>query len=158
MLRHTATDPGVGDPPGFRLDDCATQRNLSDAGRAEAAAIGASLHARGVSFARVHTSQWCRCRDTARLLALGTPEDWEPLNSFFGDERAEGLRRTDAVRAYLANRPADENTLLVTHQVNITALTNLVPATGEGVVVRVDDKGNLTIVGHIRFDENSRQP
>ncbi|MFN0164057.1 MAG: histidine phosphatase family protein, partial [Burkholderiales bacterium] len=66
LIRH-ASAPGTGDPPGFRLDDCATQRNLSDAGRFEARALGERLKKLGVTNAEVLTSQWCRCRETARL-------------------------------------------------------------------------------------------
>src|SRR5437868_6308691 len=85
LIRH-AEAPGVGDPPGFRLGDCATQRNLSEKGRAQAGSIGDALRRRGVPVAKVLTSQWCRCRDTARLLDVGPVEDAPALNSFF-DER-----------------------------------------------------------------------
>src|SRR5512141_654229 len=60
VLRHASTEPGLGDPPGFRLDDCATQRNLSEAGRAEARRIEAAFVRRAVPVARVLSSRWCR--------------------------------------------------------------------------------------------------
>ena len=66
IMRH-ALAPGGGDPAGFDVTDCATQRNLDDRGRDQARAIGAALRERGFTFGRVLTSQWCRCRDTATL-------------------------------------------------------------------------------------------
>ncbi|HZX61552.1 MAG TPA: histidine phosphatase family protein, partial [Candidatus Methylomirabilis sp.] len=84
VMRHATTDPGVGDPPGFRIDDCATQRNLSEAGREEARRVGGAFRVRGVPIRRVLSSRWCRCLETARL-AFGTAESWPPLDSFFGD-------------------------------------------------------------------------
>ena len=83
LLRHAQTVPGTGDPPGFTLDDCATQRNLSDEGREQARRIGARLRKERVPVGRVLTSAWCRCRETARLLELGPVEHLQPLDSFF---------------------------------------------------------------------------
>src|SRR6185436_604948 len=82
LMRHAATEPGLGDPQGFRIGDCATQRNLSEAGRADARRIGERFTAERVPIARVYTSPWCRCRETA-MLAFGRAEDWDPLSSFF---------------------------------------------------------------------------
>ena len=65
LIRHGSTLPGPGDPPGFRLDDCSTQRNLSDAGRDEARRIGERLKRERVPIGEVYTSPWCRCRETA---------------------------------------------------------------------------------------------
>ncbi|HMS81661.1 MAG TPA: histidine phosphatase family protein, partial [Burkholderiaceae bacterium] len=67
LLRHALTEPGVGDPPGFRIEACGTQRNLSAQGRAQAARLGASLRDAGVAIGPVRSSRWCRCLDTARL-------------------------------------------------------------------------------------------
>jgi phosphohistidine phosphatase SixA len=84
LMRHATTSPGVGDPPGFRPAECATQRNLTDAGRDEARRIGAAFRARRVPVGRVLSSHWCRCLETARL-AFGRAEPWEPLDSVFED-------------------------------------------------------------------------
>ena len=137
VMRHASTEPGMGDPPGFSLQDCATQRNLSAAGRAEAAAAGQALRSRGVRFDEVRSSAWCRCVDTARL-GFGEPRVWAALNSFF-DEPARAAQQTAAVRAELQRVTAPRNLLLVTHQVNITALTDLYPAQGELIVLRWRD-------------------
>ena len=77
LMRHTDAPGGVGDPPGFRLDDCATQRNLSAKGRADAARIGARLRSERIAVERIVSSPWCRCMDTATLLELG-PVEAEP--------------------------------------------------------------------------------
>ncbi len=134
LMRH-ATAPGTGDPPTMRLGDCATQRNLSDAGRAEARAIGARLSAAGIGFDRILTSEWCRTTQTADLLGLGPVTPFPPANSFFSD-RSEADRQTAEVLAYIAALPEGERVLIVTHQVNITALTGIVPRSGEIVITR----------------------
>lgn len=146
LMRH-ATAPGTGDPAGFRLGDCSTQRNLSDTGRAEARAIGARFRAAGVGFDRILTSQWCRTAETADLLALGPVTPFPPANSFFAD-RAQGPAQTAAVLAYLASLPEGERVLIVTHQVNITALTGVVPRSGEIVITRLEG-GGLVVTGRL---------
>lgn len=150
LLRH-ARAPGTGDPVGFSLTDCATQRNLSEQGRREARALGEAFRRVGVRDADLRSSEWCRCQETARLLELGAVRTAPYLNSFFagrGDEAAatRGLRL--AVLQKLESRRA---TLLVTHQVNITALTGIVPAEGEAVFVRATAAGGIDVVGRARL-------
>jgi phosphohistidine phosphatase SixA len=133
LMRH-AVASGGGDPPGFRLDDCSTQRQLSEAGRAQSRAIGALLRARGIVSARVLSSAWCRCLDTAERLGLG-PVTIEPiLNSFFAD-RGTAEAQTAALRGLLRDWSEPRPLVLVTHQVNITALTGVLPASGEALLV-----------------------
>jgi phosphohistidine phosphatase SixA len=153
LVRHAATGPGLGDPPGYRLDDCATQRNLSEAGRAEARRLGAKLRAERVPIARVYTSPWCRCRDTATL-AFGAAEDWEPLSSFFDlphreAELSETVRKR--ILSYSIRKPRG-NVAMVTHNVNIAALTKLSVATSEAVVVRPDGCCGLKVLGRLRVE------
>lgn len=133
MWRHAATEPGVGDPPQFDLSRCETQRNLSEAGRAQARRLGQWLQARGLRPAAVRSSAWCRCRDSADL-AFGSHTVWVPLNSIFGD-RVAVPDPVPALRAALAALPAQGFEVWVTHQVNITALTGAHTAMGEAVVV-----------------------
>ena len=133
MMRHAQTEPGLGDPAGYRLDDCATQRNLSVEGRAQAGAAGRALRAAGVRLAEVRSSAWCRCRDTARL-AFGEHAVWPALNSFF-DDRAAGPARTEAVAALARELRPPRNVMLVTHQVNITAASGIYPQVGEIVAL-----------------------
>jgi phosphohistidine phosphatase SixA len=147
VIRHASTDPGVGDPPGFRLDDCATQRNLSAAGREEARRIGEAFRARGIPVDQVLSSRWCRCMETARL-AFGRVEPWQPLDSVFGD-RSREPQQTRAVRARVSEPPAAGNLILVSHGVNIAALTRVYPAQGEMVVLTPQGNGGFRVAGRL---------
>lgn len=149
LMRH-ADAPGTGDPAGFRLDDCATQRNLGPAGRAQATALGEAFRQRGIAVSQVLTSQWCRARETASLMALGPVADApEALNSFF-ERRGEQQNATAALRRRLQALPADAAAVvMVTHQVNITALTGIFPRSGEIVVLARDGDGNHRPVARI---------
>ncbi len=151
LMRH-ALAPGMGDPAAFRLGDCASQRNLDAEGRAQARAIGEGFRAHGIDAARVQSSQWCRCLETARLLGLGQVVPAPTLNSFFRDRAAEPGRTAGALALIAAEAEqdqADGPLVLVTHQVNITALTGLFPASGELIVVR-PAAGGIEVVGRIR--------
>jgi phosphohistidine phosphatase SixA len=148
LMRH-AEAPGTGDPENFRLDDCSTQRNLDEAGRTQARRTGAAFRERGVAIARVLSSRWCRCLETAELLALGDVEPFPPLDSFFGD-RAREPDQTEAVRALLADAdPEGPSLVMVTHQVNVTALTGVFPHSGEIVVLRLGGPDIFETVGAI---------
>jgi broad specificity phosphatase PhoE len=133
FIRHTVTTPGAGDPPGMRLDDCSTQRNLSDEGRAHARRIGEEFRKRRIPVERVLSSPWCRCLETARL-AFGKAEASEPLSNLFGrpDNREKQLA---GLKAILAGKTKGGNLILVTHGSTILALTGVSPATGEMVIV-----------------------
>ena len=148
LMRH-ALAPGTGDPAGFRIGACATQRNLNGEGRAQARRIGEAFRRHGVAVGRVLSSEWCRCRETADLLALGDVEAFPALNSFFrAREREPG--QTGAVRALLAALPPDTASLvMVTHQVNITALTGVFPRSGEIVVLKLSGPGGFEVAGTI---------
>src|SRR5512136_2860055 len=126
VLRH-AQAPGTGDPSNFRLGDCSTQRNLSPEGREQAARIGARLRAAGLSSTTVYSSQWCRCLETAHNLAVGPVVELPALNSFFQSPELE-QKHARLLRAWIASADLSRPVVLVTHQVNITALTGIVPA------------------------------
>lgn len=147
LFRH-AIAPGTGDPANFRLNDCATQRNLDAAGRAQARRIGEQFRARNINVARVLTSQWCRTRETAQLAFPGLLQDEPAFNSFFSDRSTEA-EQTRAARQILARWRGPGVLVIVTHQVNITALTGVVPESGEGVVVRVGE-GGLEVLGRVK--------
>jgi phosphohistidine phosphatase SixA len=154
LMRHASTEAGAGDPPGYRLDDCATQRNLSEAGRAEAKRAGERLRALGAPIAQVYTSPWCRCRETARL-AFGRAEDWEPLGSFFDrpeleEQASEHVRKR--ILGYTIRKPAG-NVVMVTHNVNIAALTQLSVAPAEIVAVHPDGCCGLRVAGRLAVGE-----
>ena len=132
LIRH-ADAPGTGDPPNFVLEDCSTQRNLSAGGQAQAGRLGAAFRSNGVSVDQVLTSGWCRCIETATI-AFGMAEVWPPLHSFFRDVGTEAAQ-TAEVRARVAAWEGPGTLVLVTHQVNITALTDIFPAAGEIIVL-----------------------
>ena len=149
LIRH-AVAPGTGDPVHFTRGDCATQRNLSEAGRSQAQTIGARFRDNGIRTAHVYSSQWCRCLDTARLIDLGPVQELPLLNSFFSQPELGG-KQTEALKVWLAKRSAPGPTVLVTHQVNITALTGVFPAAGEIVVVRTTRAGTISVVGTLKM-------
>jgi len=145
LIRH-ARAPGFGDPEGFRLDDCATQRNLSDEGREQAGRIGEAFRDAGVAVDRVYSSEWCRCLETAELLGLGPVEPFPPLNSFFEMPQNREPQMNILVPWVRDARP-DGALVLVTHQVVIRALAGVGAGSGEIVVVRPrgDTPGDTTI-------------
>ena len=135
LMRHADAPGGVGDPPGFRVEDCATQRNLSPKGRADAEKIGAQLKQEGIVFEKIVSSPWCRCIDTAKLMNLGAVE----TDATFGNvvvlrDQREALAAGG--RALIAKWTARGNLLVVTHGANIFAMTGVSPASGEIVVVK----------------------
>lgn len=153
VLRHAATEPGVGDPAGFRLDQCSTQRNLSPLGREQALAIGHRLREQDWLPREIRSSRWCRCLDTAALIAQGLgaavqPQPWPALDSFFASSDRQAAQ-TALLRARLSSSRDAGFELWVTHQVNISALTGratamgtglwLVPTAGGGIDVRPFD-------------------
>lgn len=144
LMRHAATVPGIGDPPGFRLDACATQRNLSQAGRDDAARIGAALRRHAVPIGPVLSSRWCRCLDTARL-AFGRVEPSPMIDSMFQDDEAARQRKLAQLRAYLAGYKEPGNLVLVTHDVNIRALVGKYVEQGEFVIAARRPDGALRV-------------
>jgi phosphohistidine phosphatase SixA len=147
LIRHAATVPGVGDPPGFRHDDCATQRLLSDAGRAQARRLGEAFRARGVRVGEVLTSRWCRCEETARL-AFGRAQTWTALNSMHHD-RSRAAEQEQALRARLARHGGSDTLVLVTHAANIAAWTGVSPRPGEVVVLAPGATAPLRAAGRL---------
>jgi len=149
LLRH-ARAPGTGDPPGFRLEDCATQRNLSAEGREQARSLGEAFRARQVRVVRALSSRWCRSLDTARLAFGSWAEPYPALDSFFS-EREQRDGQTQAIRQLVEGWRSDGVLVLVTHQVNITALTGIFPAEGEVLVLRPKAGPGFELVGRIRL-------
>jgi broad specificity phosphatase PhoE len=147
FMRHAVTTPGVGDPAGFRLEDCSTQRNLTDAGREDARRVGATFRSRGVPVGRVLSSPWCRCLETARL-AFGGSETWAPLSNLY-DNRAREAEQMRALREVAGRRPAGGNVVLVTHGSVVLPLTGIQPAPAELVVLTPDGAGRFRIAGRL---------
>jgi phosphohistidine phosphatase SixA len=134
MIRH-ALAPGTGDPADFRIDDCSTQRNLDARGREQARAMGEWLRSRGIARARVYSSQWCRCLETAELLGLGAVAELPALNSFY-ERSADRDGNLGELRGFLARQPLDgELLVLVTHQVTVAAMSGRAASSGEGMLL-----------------------
>ena len=150
LFRH-ALAPGGGDPEGFVAGDCATQRNLSAGGQEQARRMGKSLRQHGVVVGEVWHSEWCRTRDTAQLafpaMRAGTLLPQPAFNSFFGRPGSEPLH-TSAARKLLLGWRGPGTLVVITHQVNITALTGVVPQSGEGVVLQ-NKNGALLVRGNL---------
>jgi phosphohistidine phosphatase SixA len=150
VMRHAMTTPGVGDPPGFRLEECATQRNLTDAGRDDARRIGAAFRARGIPVGRVLSSPWCRCLETARL-AFGRAETFTPLSNLF-DNRAREAEQVQALREIAGRHPEGGNLVMVTHGSVVLPLTGISPAPAEIVVLTPAGPGRFTTAGRLPAD------
>jgi phosphohistidine phosphatase SixA len=151
LMRHADAPGGFGDPPGFKVEDCATQRNLSAKGRADALKIGSRLRSEGIALEAILSSPWCRCIDTATLLELG-PVKTEPT---FGNvvvlrDQREAL--TSGARTIIDQWTGSGILLVVTHGANIQALTGIQPASGEIVVVRGGSGGGREAVGRLMLD------
>jgi phosphohistidine phosphatase SixA len=147
LMRH-ALAPGTGDPAHFKLEDCATQRNLSEEGREQARRTGNLFRERDVRVGRVLSSQWCRCLETAELLNPATVEPFPALNSFFR-EREHGTGQTAELRRFVSAPFEGPSRVLVTHQVNITALTDVFPQSGEIVVLQPRGDAGFALLGRI---------
>jgi broad specificity phosphatase PhoE len=147
VMRHAQTVSGVGDPQGFQLGDCATQRNLSEAGREDARRFGEALRENGITIDRVLSSPWCRCIDTAKLaLPDRNIEVDASLSSFFnvrGEvERKEALEK---MRATIAAWKGPGNLLMVSHQQTVSALAGTF--LGQGAVLVLKPKpGGFDVV------------
>lgn len=148
LVRHGEA-PGVGDPQDWKLEDCSTQRNLNDAGRAQARALGARLKAERIPVARLLASPWCRTLETARLLGVGTVQP-EPTfsNAFVLSERSAEL--SAGARALIAKWRGPGVLLVVTHGANIAALTGRNPATAELMVVSAAADGTLREIAAVQ--------
>ena len=142
LMRH-ADAPGYGDPAGYVLSQCSTQRNLGDAGKKQASAIGQWLKTQGIQQARLYSSPWCRCLDTANLLNLGQVTIAPALGSFFDDMSQQNKHTRELaalIKKELAAHPKAP-IILVTHHVNIEAFTGKVVAVGDMVLVKVNQQG-----------------
>jgi phosphohistidine phosphatase SixA len=144
LMRH-ALAPGIGDPAGYKLQDCKSQRNLDATGRAQAQKTGQWLKAQGVGNALVFTSAWCRCKETAENLAFGTPVLEASLNSFFDDMR-QGPQSNVNLQKFMVGQlksKGEKALILVTHHVNIAEFTGENVGSGDMVLAKVNSAGKL---------------
>lgn len=142
MMRH-ANAPGTGDPTGYTLDQCSTQRNLGDYGKRQSKAIGEWLSNQGIQNAQIFSSPWCRCLDTANLLNKGPVKIEPALGSFFDNMSLE-KKQTKELEVFIKNTLSPQvkkPLILVTHHVNIQAFTGKAVGVGDMVLVKVNKNG-----------------
>lgn len=142
LMRH-ADAPGYGDPIGYQIDHCSSQRNLGDYGKKQAVLIGEWLKKQGITSADLSSSPWCRCIDTAKLLDKGPVQISTIIGSFFDDMSLE-KQQTKQLEQLIQMKLSDNNkapVILVTHHVNIQAYTGKVVNVGDMVLVKVNKNG-----------------
>ena len=133
FIRH-AIAPGGGDPEDFDINDCKTQRNLSDAGRIQSKKIGSFFKANKIPFSKVYSSEWCRCKETA-FLAFEKYETKNFLNSFFSQQFANNREKQIIdFNKFIANWDQDQNLVFITHYVVISEILKYAPSSGEIVI------------------------
>ena len=147
FIRH-AYAPGNGDPAGFNLNDCSTQRNLSEDGRKQSQRIGEFFDKNKIEIDKVLSSEWCRCKETAKI-AFKNYSTNSFLNSFYSAKFYKNKdKQIIAFNNYIKNFKSKKNLILVTHYVFISEVLNYGPSSGEIVV---SDK-NLNIIGSLEID------
>ena len=155
LIRHGNAPPGYGDPPGFKIDDCTTQRNLDDRGRAQARALGAAFRQHGVRVDKVLSSPWCRCLETAELLALGpVDKTWAVAASDRSPERLAVLKQM------VSSWRGPGTLVVVTHALTVQALVGIMPGQAETVVLRPkrDPEPGVDVAGRILSARMSVRP
>lgn len=142
LMRH-ADAPGYGDPQGYQLTQCSTQRNLGERGKKQAQEIGKWLDKQGITKAQVYSSPWCRCLDTATLLNKGAVIREATLGSFFDDMSQAKKQTEDLAKLIQTERIKHPKTpiIMVTHHVNIESFTGKILNSGDMILVRVDSSG-----------------
>jgi phosphohistidine phosphatase SixA len=148
FIRH-AYAPGGGDPDNFDINDCNTQRNLSDSGRQQAKNISNFFIENQINFKKVYSSEWCRCKETAKI-AFGDFETKNFLNSFFSQKFAKNRKKQmNDLNNFVDNYKDDGNLVFVTHYVVISEALNYAPSSGEIVVA--DKKFNKISSFEIKY-------
>ena len=147
FIRH-AYAPGGGDPKNFDINDCKTQRNLSNSGREQAKKIGSYFKERNIPIDKVYSSEWCRCKETASI-AFNDFETKSFLNSFFSSQFAKNkdlqLKR---LKTFINNWDKNKNLVFVTHYVVISESLNYAPSSGEIVI----SNKNLKVIDTIEIE------
>jgi broad specificity phosphatase PhoE len=149
ILRHSYA-PGGFDPPDARLDDCSTQRNLDEAGRAQARRLGEAFRRHGIAVGSVLSSPRCRCLDTARL-AFGEVTSWEPLQGALNDAELRA-RQISEIKEQIERHRSGPPLVLVTHGSVVTDLTGLSIRMGEFVVLRHSPDGTHAVAGQLYIE------
>jgi phosphohistidine phosphatase SixA len=148
LMRH-ALAPGVGDPANFNVNDCSTQRNLSDEGRQDAADIGQWLERREVKILRVESSRWCRAKETAKLLDIGKVRLNRNLDSLFqASDLINHPQTVNIKKRIVSHRNTSGLLIFVGHSVNIQAAVGVSLESGQGVLVKANTRGEIKVMGY----------
>tara|TARA_B100000579_G_scaffold44289_1_gene30889 strand:- start:260 stop:817 length:558 start_codon:yes stop_codon:yes gene_type:complete len=147
FIRH-AYAPGSGDPNNFNLNDCSTQRNLSDNGKKQARHIGEFFRKNKIKIDKVLSSEWCRCKETAKI-AFKDFSTMSFLNSFYSSKFSKNKKKQiKGLNDYIKRFESNKNLILVTHYVLISEVLDYAPSSGEIVV---SDK-NFNMIGAIKIN------
>tara|TARA_B110000003_G_scaffold240276_1_gene246808 strand:+ start:18 stop:575 length:558 start_codon:yes stop_codon:yes gene_type:complete len=147
FIRH-AYAPGGGDPNNFDINDCNTQRNLSDSGREQANKIGSFFKSNNILINKVHSSEWCRCKETA-LIAFNEFETKSFLNSFFSSKFSQNKDlQMKQLNRFIKNWDGKKNLVFITHYVVIYESLNYASSSGE---IIISDKG-LKVIDTIEIE------
>jgi phosphohistidine phosphatase SixA len=148
LVRH-ALAPGVGDPANFNVNDCSTQRNLSNEGRQDAADIGQWLQRREVKILRVESSRWCRAKETAQLLDIGKVRLNRNLDSLFqASDLINHPQTVNIKKRIVSHRNTSGLLIFVGHSVNIQAAVGVSLESGQGVLVKANTRGEIKVMGY----------
>ena len=151
LVRHGNAPPGYGgDPPGFKIDDCSTQRNMDERGRAQAKAVGEAFRQHGVRTDKILSSPWCRCLETARLMALGSVEGTMAVAA--SDRSPDRLA---ALKQMVSAWRGPGTLVVVTHALTVQGLVGIMPGQAETVVLRpkIGNEPGVEVVGRIPVTE-----
>lgn len=147
FIRH-ALAPGGGDPENFNINDCSTQRNLDEAGIAQAKRIGKFFKDNNIAIDQVFSSEWCRCKDTAKN-AFENYKTFDALNSFFSSKFAKNKdKQIKDLKFFIKNWNSQKNIVFVTHYVVISEVLNSTVNSGTIIVA---DK-NFSVIGSIEIN------
>ena len=133
FIRH-AIAPGNGDPDNFNINDCETQRNLSEEGVEQSKNIGIFFEENKIKIDKILSSEWCRCKDTAKI-AFNNFETFDGLNSFYDEKFAQNEdMQLKNLKTYIKSWESDKNLILVTHFVVISSILNVSTSSGEMII------------------------
>jgi len=147
LMRHT--QPAGGDPVAWdRTGHCAGESMLTPEGKAHAARIGKAFAGHGVAPVVV-SSPMCRCRDTASLAFGGVPEMDADLREVATADPEQLARFERTAQSMIVAHRGRTPLVLVSHRPNIDRLTMELVESGDLLVARATDKGELELLGKI---------
>jgi broad specificity phosphatase PhoE len=148
LMRHAqfaGGNPLVWDESG----NCVGEAMLTEGGKAQARRIGEAFASRSIK-PTVISSPMCRCRDTARI-AFGDAFAMDPALREVASadaDRAKQFERT--AQSLIGSRKGRTPVVFVSHRPNIDLLAMELIDSGDLLVGRVDDNGQISVLGKIK--------